>query len=152
MAKALVHPLKLHHWQNHSFSDLRLKTRLRGFERMKAGSWYLITFVLTFLYFYIYAVNYVRGASVPTSSLQSSGFHPPSTVAGYVTEEVQVQKTLLNFLTVGKLTSSFIWQRLYRQGRQLEAGQTVQGPPFPRLSMQYHNYTRLVVNLFAFQL
>ena len=36
----------------------------------------------------------------------------------------------------------FIFQRLYRQGRQLEAGQTVQGPPFPRLSMQYHNYTR----------
>lgn len=74
---------------------------------MKAGSWYLITFVLTFLYFYIYAVNYVRGASVPTSSLQSSGFHPPSTVAGYVTEEVQVQKTLLKFLTVGKLTNIF---------------------------------------------
>ena len=57
---------------------------------MKTGSWYLMVFVLTFLYFYIYAVNYVRGASVPASSLQSNGFHPPSTIAGYVTEEVQV--------------------------------------------------------------
>ena len=64
---------------------------------MKTGSWYLMVFVLTFLYFYIYAVNYVRGASVPTSSLQSNGFHPPSTVAGYVTEEVQVPKIHLNF-------------------------------------------------------
>ena len=57
---------------------------------MKTGSWYLMVFVLTFLYFYIYAVNYVRGASVPASSLQSNGFPSPSTVAGYVTEEVQV--------------------------------------------------------------
>ena len=64
---------------------------------MKTGSWYLMVFVLTFLYFYIYAVNYVRGASVPTSSLQSNGFHPSSTVAGYVMEEVQVQKIQLNF-------------------------------------------------------
>ena len=67
---------------------------------MKTGSWYLMVFVLTFLYFYIYAVNYVRGASVPTSSLQSNGFHPPSTVAGYVTEEVQVQKIHLNFCDI----------------------------------------------------
>ena len=73
---------------------------------MKAGSWYLITFVLTFLYFYIYAVNYVRGASVPTSSLQSSGFHPPSTVSGYVTEEVQVERT---FVTVFGLTANIFY-------------------------------------------
>ena len=74
---------------------------------MKAGSWYLITFVLTFLYFYIYAVNYVRGASVPSSSLQSSGFHPPSTVAGYVTEEVQVpaRPSFEHYLVLGKWES-----------------------------------------------
>ena len=32
---------------------------------MKPGGWYLIVFVTTFIYFYIYAVNYVRGANVP---------------------------------------------------------------------------------------
>ncbi len=31
---------------------------------MKAGKWYMLTFVITFLYFYIYAVNYVRGATI----------------------------------------------------------------------------------------
>ena len=101
---------------------------------MKTGSWYLMVFVLTFLYFYIYAVNYVRGASVPTSSLQSGGFHPPQTIGGYVTEEVQVTNLLLRLLPYTVLP-----QRLYRAGRQLEQQQ---GPPFPRLSMQYHNYTR----------
>ena len=28
---------------------------------MTPGGWYLIVFVTTFLYFYIYAVNYMRG-------------------------------------------------------------------------------------------
>ena len=97
MAKALVHPFKLHLaakglnvFAQPCFSDFRQRTRQLGGERMKTGSWYLMVFVLTFLYFYIYAVNYVRGASVPASSLHSNGFHPPSTIAGYVTEEVQV--------------------------------------------------------------
>ena len=29
--------------------------------RMTPGGWYLVIFVTTFLYFYIYAVNYMRG-------------------------------------------------------------------------------------------
>ena len=96
---------------------------------MKCGSWYLCVFVTTFIYFYIYAVNYVRGASV--SSNLHPEFHPPKTIHGYLTESVD---------------------HLYRQARQLDGeqrdarqgslGPGVQQPVFPRLSMQYHNYTR----------
>ncbi len=28
---------------------------------MKAGTWYIAGFVVVFVYFYVYAVNYVRG-------------------------------------------------------------------------------------------
>ena len=97
---------------------------------MKAGSWYLCVFVTTFIYFYIYAVNYVRGASVP-SKLETPQFHPPKSKSGYIKEAVQ---------------------HLYREGRSVDGeerearqgalGPGVQQPVFPRLSMRYHNYTR----------
>ena len=90
---------------------------------MKTGSWYLMVFVLTFLYFYIYAVNYVRGASVPTSSLQSGGFHPPQTIGGYVTEEVQVTNLLLWLLPYTVLPPETI------QG--WETAGAAAGPSFP---------------------
>lgn len=93
---------------------------------MKTGSWYLMVFVLTFLYFYIYAVNYVRGANVPQEPEQSSPLHPLA-IEGYVTQEVQ---------------------KLYRSGRQAVEGRVeVQAPLFPRLSMQYHNYTSMTTYL-----
>ena len=28
---------------------------------MKAGSWYICGFVVTFVYFYVYAINHIRG-------------------------------------------------------------------------------------------
>ena len=36
---------------------------------MKTGGWYLSVLVITFLYFYIYAVNYVRGSSIPAGGI-----------------------------------------------------------------------------------
>lgn len=34
--------------------------------KMKTGTWYVAGFVIAFVYFYVYAVNYVRGdSSVP---------------------------------------------------------------------------------------
>ena len=68
---------------------------------MKAGSWYLMSFVLTFLYFYIYAVNYVRGASMPSGQIQSSNFHPPLTIGGYMAEEVQVTQNFSQMYLLG---------------------------------------------------
>ena len=32
---------------------------------MRSGGWYMTVFVTTFLYFYIYAVNYVRAVPAP---------------------------------------------------------------------------------------
>ena len=32
---------------------------------MRSGGWYITAFVTTFLYFYIYAVNYVRAVPAP---------------------------------------------------------------------------------------
>ena len=49
--------------------------------KMKPGGWYLIVFVTTFLYFYIYAVNYVRGAKVPR--------HPEELKTHYIEGEVK---------------------------------------------------------------
>ncbi len=31
---------------------------------MKTGTWYVYGFVVTFIYFYVYAVNYVRGSPI----------------------------------------------------------------------------------------
>ena len=31
------------------------------FQKMKTGAWYVIGFVVAFVYFYVYAVNYIRG-------------------------------------------------------------------------------------------
>jgi hypothetical protein len=36
---------------------------------MKTGGWYLSVLVITFLYFYIYAVNYVRGSAIPAGGI-----------------------------------------------------------------------------------
>ena len=91
---------------------------------MKAGSWYLCVFVTTFIYFYIYAVNYVRGARLNPSRLETPDFHPPLNKNSYIKETVK---------------------SLYRQGRDVESQEREarqSTPVFPRLSMQYHNYTR----------
>ena len=50
------------------------------------------SFVLTFLYFYIYAVNYVRGGSVPAHPVPSA--LPQRYIDGYVADEVQVRSQL----------------------------------------------------------
>jgi len=97
---------------------------------MKPGQWYLVIFVSTFLYFYIYAVNYVRGASLPSANL-GPNFHPPKSINGYLTEAVQ---------------------SMYREGRGIKSrqgdlGPGVPQPVFPRLSMQYHNYTSMTTYL-----
>jgi hypothetical protein len=31
---------------------------------MKTGTWYVAGFVVAFVYFYVYAINYIRGAEV----------------------------------------------------------------------------------------
>ena len=47
--------------------------------KMKAGVWYVCGFVIAFVYFYVYAVNYIRGVradSVPIQNIKSfNEFH-----------------------------------------------------------------------------
>jgi len=85
---------------------------------MKPGKWYMTTFVITFLYFYIYAVNYVRGANLENDLLS------------------QRQKIL-----------DRVVQRSRFSQRQGYLGPGVQQPIFPQLSMQYHNYTSMTTFL-----
>lgn len=90
---------------------------------MKAGGWYTSAFITTFLYFYIYAVNYVRGAEILPDEIKAQN------IMGYIAEKVENN---------------------YRVRRDLDdlsdderdARQVPQQPLFPRLSWQYHNYTR----------
>jgi len=91
---------------------------------MKPGGWYLIVFVTTFLYFYIYAVNYVRGAEVPR--------HPEELKTHYLEGEVKEH--------LDKILRDNVETR--RTARQ-----DVQQPLFPKLSMQYHNYTSMTTFL-----
>jgi len=89
---------------------------------MKTGGWYISLMVITFIYFYIYAVNYVRGAVLP-DQMDGSKF----------SQDFFKQETM----------------KMYREARQ--GGRQVQGglqqPIFPRLSMQYHNYTSMTTYL-----
>ncbi len=39
---------------------------------MKTGTWYVAGFVIAFVYFYVYAVNYVRGDPLPDHGRQWS--------------------------------------------------------------------------------
>jgi hypothetical protein len=43
---------------------------------MKTGTWYVYGFVVTFVYFYVYAVNYVRGSIVSTNYQHSTRLRP----------------------------------------------------------------------------
>ena len=89
---------------------------------MKPGGWYLIVFVTTFLYFYIYAVNYVRGAQVPR--------HPDELKTHYLEGEVKQH------------LDRIVREAVEDVDIERSARQDIQQPLFPRLSMQYHNYTR----------
>ena len=90
---------------------------------MKPGGWYMTSFVTTFLYFYIYAVNYVRGAGIPVNQEEAQN------IMGYIAEKVDTSYRESRAI----MDDSETGDRLSRQ---------VQQPVFPRLSMQYHNYTR----------
>ena len=109
------------------FSEIYLSIELKRRRlEMKPGGWYLIVFVTTFIYFYIYAVNYVRGAKVPP--------HPDELKTHYL--EAEAQEHLDRIVRE-------VSENARNEDIQISARQGVQQPLFPRLSMQYHNYTRL---------
>ena len=96
---------------------------------MKTGTWYVAGFVVVFIYFYVYAVNYMRGVradAIPSSYASESN----------------------NPLPLGVRSPHRVWPGIpqaiqKRQGSQYRDQQ----PVFPRLSFQYHNYTSMTTFL-----
>ena len=95
---------------------------------MKTGTWYVAGFVVVFVYFYVYAVNYMRG-------VRADVIRPR-----YETDN--------NPLPLGVRSPHRSWASIpqavqKRQGVQFRDQQ----PVFPRLSFQYHNYTSMTTFL-----
>lgn len=91
---------------------------------MKTGTWYVAGFVVVFVYFYVYAVNYMRG--VRADSL------PPNYPGAPL-----------------RPGHHKVWAGIPAAHAQKRQGQfeRPQQPVFPRLSFQYHNYTSMTTFL-----
>lgn len=89
---------------------------------MKTGTWYMCGFVIAFVYFYVYAVNYVRGE---------------------VTNHGVQWKNLQKF----RQRQGFGSYRPPRQSLQRQDYPGQQHAVFPQLSWQYHNYTSMTTYL-----
>ena len=94
---------------------------------MKTGTWYVAGFVVVFLYFYVYAVNYMRGVRAdPVRPRFESGVEPSP---------------------LGVRAPSNLWDNIAQSIQKRQGGYREQGPVFPRLSFQYHNYTSMTTFL-----
>jgi len=107
---------------------------------MKAGVWYVLGFLVMFIYFYVYAVNYIRGVradEIPDPVRTVQDFHdrvakqlgkrPPPNLG--VNPSHQLPLPAL---------------RQQQSQRRNDGGvdpRTIQKPVHPRLSWDYHNYT-----------
>jgi len=107
---------------------------------MKAGVWYVLGFLVMFIYFYVYAVNYIRGVradEIPDPVKTVQDFHdrvakqlgkrPPPNLG--VNPSHQLPLPAL---------------RQQQSQRRNDGGvdpRTIQKPVHPRLSWDYHNYT-----------
>jgi carboxypeptidase M len=106
---------------------------------MKTGTWYVYGFVVTFVYFYVYAVNYVRGSVINSyppkhhygGPLKTGPHrHPSAHVPQYSTVNGDPRQTnpVKRVTKVGDFADQ-------------------QQPVYPRLSWQYHNYTSMTTFL-----
>jgi len=50
-------------------------------DEMKTGTWYVAGFVVAFVYFYVYAVNYIRGVRAETDNDHHYNGWPPDNVS-----------------------------------------------------------------------
>jgi carboxypeptidase M len=104
---------------------------------MKAGQWIVSGFVITFIYFYVYAVNYIRGVRadpLPEPVVSVADFH----------ERIRRQATRLYHSPHEQMPSPASMRKsLRRQNDQDLGSRQLQQPIVPRLSMDYHNYTSM---------
>jgi len=107
---------------------------------MKAGVWYVCGFVIAFVYFYVYAVNYIRGVRADTMPIQSiksfNEFH----------ERVSRQLRTNDPLRTIPASRQQIALRRADKGNKRQQPR-FQQPIHPRLSFDYHNYTSMTTFL-----
>jgi hypothetical protein len=94
---------------------------------MKTGTWYVAGFVVVFIYFYVYAVNYMRG-------VRGDPVRPR-----YEADD--------NPMPLGVRAPNNLWGSLSQGLQKRQGGYRDQQPVFPRLSFQYHNYTSMTTFL-----
>lgn len=107
---------------------------------MKAGVWYVLGFMVMFIYFYVYAVNYIRGVradEIPDPVKTVQDFH--DRVAK------QLGKRPPPNLGVNPSHQLPLPALRQQQSQRRDDGgvdpRTIQKPVHPRLSWDYHNYT-----------
>ena len=65
---------------------------------MKTGRWYMTMITITFIYFYIYAVNYVRGGSIPPQGRLQVGDHPTFYLSFYLRLSKYIYTYAVNYV------------------------------------------------------
>jgi len=107
---------------------------------MKAGVWYVLGFTVMFVYFYVYAVNYIRGVradEIPDPIKSVQDFHERvAKQLGNKGPNRQRSKDPNHQLPIPAQRQ----QQAQRRSDGLDP-RTIQKPVHPRLSWDYHNYT-----------
>ena len=94
---------------------------------MKTGTWYVAGFVIAFVYFYVYAVNYVRGDPLPDHGRQWSprngGGGVQDSIQGTVKQIIALGKVALN-VHGKKERKTFFWSAQVIPGRAPSSSNT----------------------------
>ena len=120
-------------------------------RKMKTGAWYVAGFVIAFVYFYVYAVNYIRGVRAdeieldPVTNIQDfhqrlrrqSGF--PNLRPAHHAPHHQIPLPAAQQKSLRRNDNN----NQYNNQRQ----SFNQQPIHPRLSWDYHNYTSMTTFL-----
>ena len=102
---------------------------------MKPGVWYILGFVITTVYFFVYAVNYIRGVRADTVPVQS--------IKSFNELHERVSRQLRDPLRTIPASRQQIALRRADKGQKGQQQPRFQQPIHPRLSFDYHNYTSM---------
>ena len=115
---------------------------------MKTGTWYVAGFVIAFVYFYVYAVNYVRGDPLPDHGRQWSprngGGGVQDSIQGTVKQIIALGKVALN-VHGKKERKTFFWSAQVIPGRAPSSSNTNLGQqPLSDLPIPWTFKTKLL--------
>jgi len=114
---------------------------------MKTGAWYVIGFVVAFVYFYVYAVNYIRGVRAEDIELD-----PVTNIEDFhqrIRRQVQrLQNQPPHHAPHRQMPLPVSQQKSLRRADTSKFDtRQLQHPIHPRLSFDYHNYTSMTTFL-----